>query len=444
LSSPLGGSFDYIAGLYYQTSEHDYADQIIVSPTSLLITAINLQSPGAGDLAANTFADRIATVDNDVLSAFAQFNWHVNDVFTLQVGGRITSDDRDGFRSLTIVGGDGGPLPAPQFTAPVVYADAFGISSTNLADLGPTGAFFIGQLGALPVAGSRDKTKFSPEVKLVWNAGDAALVYLSWSEGFKSGSFDFRANNRNFYPDMETSFEFEDEEATNTELGAKFTLADGAIELNSALFFTEYDDLQISIYDGVLGFNVGNAAAAEIKGIEVDLRWAATDYLTISGGLAYTDFEFTDFENGQCYFGAIPDVDLDGDGTPELCSYTGNSNQMVSDLQGNVSFDFRVPVGNSLEFSALFDVFYTDDYDASATFDPKLIQDSYTMLNARLALGSASGRWEIALLAKNLSDEKVLSFGGDTPLATTTFFAQSNYAFYKAGRTLSLQAQMRF
>jgi outer membrane receptor protein involved in Fe transport len=477
LSSPLGGNVDYIAGLYYQTSEHEFADQIIVSPQSLLITAINLQSgtpgnpaDGSGLAVANTMAARTAGVDNDVLSAFAQFNWNVSDKFTVQVGGRVTKDERDGFRSLSIVSGDGSALPAAQISAPLVYGGLFGITSTDLVALTqfpvpalsvPANALVygidpatgvctsndpacIGGLGALPVEGNRDKTKFSPEVKLVWDVGSDNLLYLSWSEGFKSGSFDFRANNKNFYPDMATSFEFDDEVATNFELGGKFLLGDGSVELNGALFFTEYDDLQISIFDGTLGFNVGNAASAEIQGLELDLRWAATDHLTISGGLAFTDFEFTDFENGQCYFGAIPDVDSNGDGTPDLCSYTGNSNQMVSDFQGNVSFDIRVPVGRNLEFGALFDVFYTDDYDASATYDPGLVQDSYTMLNARVSIGAQSGRWEIAALAKNLTDERVLSFGGDTPLAGSTFGAKSNYSFWGRGQTLSVQGMLRF
>jgi hypothetical protein len=179
-------------------------------------------------------------------------------------------------------------------------------------------------------------------------------------------------------------------------------------------------------------------------GLEVDGRWAATDYLTISGGFAITDFEFTDFENGQCYFGQTPNVDIDGDGTPELCSYTGNSNQLVSDLQGNIAFDFRTPVGDRLEAHAVFDVFYTSEYDASATFDPALVQDAYTKLNLRLGLGSDTGSWQLALLAKNLTDEKVLSFGGDTPLAGSTFGAKSNYAFFLPGRTYTLQAVLRF
>jgi iron complex outermembrane recepter protein len=452
LSSPLAENFDYIAGLYYQTSEHEFSDQIIVEANSILVPVVNLLSPGNGSLIPDTQASRMAGVDNDVLSAFAQFNWHFTDAFTLQVGGRITQDKRDGFRTLSITDLDYQPLPAAQTAAPLVYANLFGITSTNLSALAqspvpqlsvPANAL-IGLLGSLPVEGSRDKTKVSPEVKLVLDASDNALLYLSWSEGFKSGSFDFRANNKNFYSTMEDSFEFEDENARNIELGGKFTLAGGAFELNSALFSTKYDDLQISIFDGSLGFNVGNAASAKVQGLELDMRLAATDNLTVSGGVAFTDFEFEDFENGQCYFGAVPDVDLDGNGTPELCSYTGNSNQLVSDFQGNLTFDYRRPFGSGMELGMLLDVFYTSDYDASATFDPALVQDSYSLFNARLGLGAETGNWEIAVLFKNITDEKILSFGGDTPLSGSSFGAKSNYALFGTGRTVSLQAEVRF
>ena len=447
LTSPLNDNFDYILGLYYQTSDHSYRDQIIVPTNSVLVPAINGQSPGAGSLIAGTEANRLATVDNDVISAFAQFNWHISDAFTLQLGGRFTDDQRDGFRTLSILALGGASLPAPQAGAAVVYANAFGITSTNLVALAaagdPTSAFFLAQLGALPVSGTRDESKFSPDVKLVWDVSDDVMLYGSWAQGFKSGSFDFRANNKNFYPDMPTSFEFQDEEATNFEFGGKFAIG-GRAEINATVFFTDYDDLQISIFDGTLGFNVGNAATAEIVGAELDTRIAAGDYLTISGGVAYLDFEFTDFKNGQCYFGATPNIDLDGDGTPELCDYTGQPNQMVSNWQGNLAFDFRFPIGSSLELSALVDLFYKGDHHTSGTFDPKLIQDAYTKVNARIALGAESGRWEIAVLGRNLTDEDVLQFGGDAPLAGSTFGAQANYSFWAQGRTLSVQGTLRF
>ena len=178
-----------------------------------------------------------------------------------------------------------------------------------------------------------------------------------------------------------------------------------------------------------------------MQGLELDMRWAATDFLMISGGIAFTDFEFTDFTNGQCYFGKTPDSTQNG--IPR-CDYTGKSNQLVSDTQGNLSFNYDRPIGNNLEFKGAFDVFYTSDYDASATYDPALVQKAYSTLNLRLGLGSSTGSWQIAVLGKNLTDEKILSFGGDTPLSGSTFLAKSNYAFYGIGRTLTAQAIFRF
>ena len=282
-------------------------------------------------------------------------------------------------------------------------------------------------------------------MKLVWTASDDLLLYASWARGFKSGGFDFRANNRSVSPTLSDSFAFNDEQATNYEIGGKLSLADNRAEINFAAFYTKFDDLQISIFDGTLGFNVGNAASAEVMGIEVDGRWAVTDFLTLSGSMAFTDFEFTDFQNGQCFFGATPDVDFDGDGTPELCDYTGNSNQLVSDFQGLVSSDMRFPIfGGKYEIGNVTDLFFTTEYDASNTFDPALVQDGYVTLNSRISFQPEAGGWQLAFFGRNLTDEQVLQFGGDTPLAGGTFGVKSNYAFYSQGRQLWLQARVDF
>ena len=97
-----------------------------------------------------------------------------------------------------------------------------------------------------------------------------------------------------------------------------------------------------------------------------------------------------------------------------------------------------------MELRTAVDVMHMGEYDASATFDPALVQDAYTTFNARLGYGPGDGSWEIALLGKNLSDENYLTFGGDVPLAGSTFGAKSNYAFFARGRTLTLQGSLRF
>ncbi|MEZ5893163.1 MAG: TonB-dependent receptor [Parvularculaceae bacterium] len=439
VTSPVYDHFDFVAGLYWQTSDHDYADQIAVPANSILVPAINLQAPGFGNLVSGTQAARLATTNSDLYSAFAQVKIRPMDNVELQLGGRLSHEKKEGTRTLSIVDLDFEPLSMAQFAAPLVYANLFGITSTNLSSLGGAGAFFIGQLGALPVADSLKETRFSPDVKLVVNATDDILLYASWARGYKTGGFDFRANNKNFYSTLQDSFKFDDEQATNYEIGGKIGIGNSA-ELNFAAFFTKFDDLQISIFDGVLGFNVGNAASAEIKGVEFDSRWAPNEYLTLSAAGAYTDFEFTDFENGQCYFGQTPDSTV----IPGLCSYTGNSNQLVSKFQGVASADIHFPVMSGYELSSVTDVFYTSKYDASSTYDPGLVQDAYATLNSRVAFGPEDGSWQLAFLAKNITDKQVLLYGGDTPLAGSTFGAKSNYSFFSQGRTLWVQGRVNF
>lgn len=443
LLSPEYDGYDYIVGAYYQTTEHDYNDSIDVPGNSVLVPAVNGQAPGFGDLVANTRAARSANVDADVYSIFGQFNWRFAPDWTLQLGGRYTNEEKDGDRTMVIEAIDGSALPMAQAAAPLVYANLFGITSENLAGLGPQGQFFLGQLGSLPVTGSRSEDQFSPDVKLQWDVTNDHMLYASWAQGFKSGGFDFRANNRAQFATIEDSFEFDDEQATNYELGGKFRFG-GTADLNVAAFFTEFEDLQISIFDGILGFNVGNAASAEVMGLELDGRWAPTDHLTLSGSLAFTDFEFTDYPNGQCFFGQTPDSDIDGDGTPDLCDYTGNSNQLVSDVQGTLAADFTYPVFGSYVFDAGADVFFTSEYDAAPTFDPDAKQGGYELFNLRLAISPDDGRWQIAVLGKNLFDEQPLQYSGALPLSGGTFGANADNGRFLQGRQIALQGRLNF
>ena len=437
LTSDIGNTFDYILGAYYQTSEHDYTDQIIVETDSILVPAVNDQRPGAGNLIAGTQAARVAKVDSDVLSVFAQANWYLSDKLTLQLGGRFTREEKDGMRNMVIENVDGTPLAGGQVAAPLVYASLFGITSSNLAALGSMGESLQNGLGIIPISDSRTEDVFSPDIKLQYETNEDLMLYISYAKGDKSGGFDFRANNKSKSATLLDSFQFDTETANSIELGAKYRSPNGRGELNATAFFTDFDDLQISIFDGILGFNVGNAASAEIIGLELDGRYAVSDNFTLSGAIALTDFEFTDFENGQCYFGVEPDND-------PFCSYTGNSQQMLSDVSVHLAADWDINITDGYYLNINGAVSYSSEYDASATYDPALIQDSFTKVDLRFSLFPESERWELALLAKNIGDERTLNFGGDLPLAGSTFGLKSNYSYWAQGRTLTLQFGVNF
>jgi outer membrane receptor protein involved in Fe transport len=212
----------------------------------------------------------------------------------------------------------------------------------------------------------------------------------------------------------------------------------GATELNVALFYMDYNDLQVSAFDGVLGFNVGNAAKARTQGIELDGRWLITDNLLLYGSIAFTDFKYKEFF-GECYFGQVPDAP---DGIN--CDYKGKTTMLSPDYSGLLSANYNAPLGDSLDWGLTVDLIFSDDYLTSSNLDPLQVQDSYTKLNARLSIGGQSDRWELALVGKNLTNEKIKTLSGDVPLAGGSFGAPGFSAFFEQPRSLALQATFRY
>ena len=62
---------------------------------------------------------------------------------------------------------------------------------------------------------------------------------------------------------------------------------------------------------------------------------------------------------------------------------------------------------------------FSSSYIAAANHDPRTYQGSYAKLGARIALGQIDNRWEVALIGRNLTDQRILQTGSAMPLATT-------------------------
>ncbi len=446
ITSPGGETIDYIAGIFYQ--DYDVTvDDITIVPVGSLLGGLSAALPGTG-------ARRAYATDSDLFSVFGQVTWNVSDTLRLNIGARYTEEDKSGSRSIEIIDIieqspirfiDQQPITASP-VAPIVYAGGFAIDNEqfNISGLTDCGGPSDGSGHNLDC--SRSETAFTPMVNLQWDASDYVMIYATYTEGFKAGGFDTRANNTG-------SFEFEEEEATAYELGAKMTLADGAAELNVALYRTEYDDLQTSQFDGTLGFNVTNAGAATTQGIELDGRWQITENLMLFGSAGYLDFEFDSFPNSQCYFGETPNADQTL--YPGLCNRDGDIREFTPELTMNFGGEYFMPIGDSMELSIGVDVSYSDEYFVSPTLDPNLEQDSYTKMNARIALSSVDGDWSVALIADNITDEEILTFGNQAPVSTTlssTFnsaigapgVATAYYGFFEAPQNVALQLRYNF
>jgi len=434
LASSQGNKLDYIVGAYYEDTSLEYRDSILIDPTSLLVPLLNARSPGAGSMIGGTGTPRVFRQDADSASVFARLTWNATDDLHLNVGARVAYEEKQASRDLAITAMDGTPLGGPQaLFAPAVYAQVFNVRAHSLE-------------------GSRDGWKTMPSFSVQYDLTDDVMGYVSYVQGFKSGGFDGRSNNPTSPPATVCStpgvpagclpeagsFEFADEESNSYEAGLKSRFADDRAELNVAYYYTDFKDLQVSTFDGVLGYNVSNAGAAEIQGIELDGRWKATDSVMLRTSLAWTDFEYKEFI-GQCYVGQAPDA-ADG----RNCDYAGKTNMFIPDLAGTVAIDWYANLGPSLQLATTLEAVYSDDYFPQATLDPATEQEAFTKLNARIALMPTDGNWEIALLGRNLTDKATTGYAADIPLAARTFGAPSYGSFVAPPRSVALQATMRF
>lgn len=413
LVSPGGETIDWIAGVFYQESELDYKDDIIIFEDSVL----GLANPAAVPIL-GTQASRTYTSDSELWAVFAQATWNLSDNWRITAGGRYTSEDKEATREINILDSDTGEITVNP-VAPLVYKGGFGIDSEQL--LGHS------------LDGDRDESVFTPLINVQWDVNPDVMLYASWSTGFKSGGFDARAN-------IVGSWEFEEEEATTYEVGAKNLFLDGSLELNAALYLTDYDDLQTAQFDGTLGFTVGNAKETRVWGVEVDGRWAITDNLTMGYGLAYLDHEFKDFKNGNCYNRQEPDGDVVNG--VALCDYSGKSGQYTPELTGNLSLNHVYPLSNNLDLRSAFDVNYVDEQNTHVNLDPMWEVDSLTRMNFRMGLYADS--WDVAVLVQNLSDEQQFTYVGNTPLSGSSFGTNTFYSFMSTPRTTYLQATWHF
>jgi outer membrane receptor protein involved in Fe transport len=266
-----------------------------------------------------------------------------------------------------------------------------------------------------------------------YDINDDWMAYVSASTGFKAGGYDARGNNVN-------SFEFDEENAVAVEIGAKGKFADGRVEANISVYNTNYSDLQVSQFDGQIGFNVGNAGEVRARGVELDGRWAIADAWSSSFSVAFLDHEYTDFANGNCYNFQVPDgVVVDG---TALCDYTGKSGQYTPRVTGAVSLDYYRPLNDKFDLRMTGDVSYSDKQNVHVNLDPQYEIDAYAKWNLRVAL--ESDNWTLALSGLNLTDEKVLTYVGNNPLSGSTFNTNTFYGFVAPPRTFTLSATYEF
>ncbi|MCX2980846.1 TonB-dependent receptor [Halieaceae bacterium IMCC14734] len=417
LTSPSGGTLEYLVGVYYQDAKlqsdtSTMLDWTAIPPVegAILDLVGGLPSGSLNSEFFNNFGQ-----DTETWSAFAELTFNITDSFRTTVGLRYSDDSKDASK------------------AQITTAPGTGVSDPFLAFVnGPAGLGFAVEYD---YSENRGETHWTGNINLQYDLSDDTMSYLNLSNGYKAGGYD--ADNA-----MDRSREFEDEEVTSLELGLKTEIWDNRARINTALFYTEFSDLQVSGFESA-GFVVGNAAESEVKGIEVDFVVAVTDSLTLNGAWAYLDAEYKEYDNAAC----TVDQQVDGScaangGFQDL---SGTSLQFAPEWSGNLGVSYDATLTDSLDLLMRFDALYSDDTLIAPDGDDNVVQEAYWKYNARIALQGGDGAWSVALVGKNLSDETTFNWGNDATLAGLGFgFESAYFHIIEAPRTFELQARYNF
>ena len=219
--------------------------------------------------------------------------------------------------------------------------------------------------------------------------------YISYNRGFKSGTYNPVAfNNPASRPEVLDAY----------ALGLKSRLFDRLLTLNLEGFIYDYKDIQLrstappALPGTALLLNAGRA---KVHGFDVDLVLTPVRNLTINGNVEFLDAHYTSFVGGTCVTARVIGGAVLGGYAAAPCDLSGAKLIQSPDFSFNIGGTYTVqsPVGD-------FTLAANDSYKSSYVFvaDGSIANAPYHLVNTSLTWMPPSGRYEVQLFAKNLTN----------------------------------------
>ncbi|MFA5617872.1 MAG: TonB-dependent receptor, partial [Syntrophorhabdaceae bacterium] len=264
-------------------------------------------------------------------------------------------------------------------------------------------------------------TKFLPKVGLEFNPSDDIMAFATFSQGYKAGGWNPRAQPGDTDPNS-----FDPEDLTSYEFGLKTSLLDNRLILNTAAFYSDYKEIQLSAVtvrpDGSPETRVVNGGKARIYGFEAELNARPTPDLTLVAGFGYLDAKYKQLDADVMAVGIGIDNKL-----PQIPRITFNA-------QANYTIDLP----RRARFVLSGDTTYKSKIHRSVQNFPELLTPSYWLFNSRLTFLDASDRYELAAFVTNITNKMYLTSGVDV---RALGFVES---YYSRPREWGLSVKVKF
>ena len=385
-SGPLQG----VVGLYYLNARARNIFDVRLY-TTLPATLPGFTQGTTGDIRTKTWA------------IFGDLTYDFTPQWAVSVGGRFTNDKRSAIitKKNFLAGGQPGLGGSSGF--------GNGIFAGTLSDF----------------TGSRTDKAFTPRASVNFKPTPNHNIYLSYSKGFKGGSFDPRGNTTNAPGNTPTTpptaqqiydfMAFDPEKVDSYELGWKAALFNRRLQIATAIFNAEYKDVQVpgsapctTVVGGVAttGFCgiTTNAGKARIRGVEIEANARVAqnmategDRLSFAGTVGYLNGKYKEFI-----------TNIAGVGPVDVADNRAIQNTPKWTLSGSIDYDTPA-FGGRLNMNS------TVSYrSASQQFElpvPYIDQGGFALWDANMVWRSTGNRWELGLHAKNIANKKYIVGG---------------------------------
>ncbi|WP_333972769.1 TonB-dependent receptor [Alteromonas mediterranea] len=380
-STTMDTPWQLTAGVFYDEQEVASVGQFKIASTEIFTNlARTLQGSKGINSDGGPFSPEISFV-NDVthtieqIAVFGQLGYEITDTVTATVGARWYQID-DIYRGATSTRDVTSRLEAygQGVLDPAVYDD-LGLDGQGVVDAIQDGSLDIGLLGDDGVL-TVDDTIF--KFGLDWKVNENVLLFANYSEGFRPPvtnrlGGDAAANNTGAFADFRVPVYSTTDTLDNYEIGLKGDFLDGILRVNATGYYSEISDLQTSRFDPTnISFLVftDNVGDAEVKGIDADITWLASDNLVINAAFSVLDTELVSINS-----------ELEG-----IAAGVGSKLPYSADFSGNISARYFFELDGGKEGFVNASLTYTGDRLAG------MVMNAYAMEDAtRLIYGTGSG-----------------------------------------------------
>ncbi len=232
----------------------------------------------------------------------------------------------------------------------------------------------------------------TPRVVLKWNPNQDAMLYASWSQGFRSG-FPQDPSVGKAFPDFPA---LKPDKLTNYEMGAKWNLWDGHLDFDTAVYYMDWKDVQQPLtvpFQQTLVYAPVNGQSASGMGVDLGVGFRPLRGLQLDVAISWNDLTQDEdvYTGGNLLF-------LEGDRLAFSPEYSANASAKYRFPMGSSGFEGEfAAAAHYLSAETTFEIEFFGTDRVKLSGDPSWVsRSSFAVLSPR--------RWTATLFVDNLGN----------------------------------------